>query len=145
MPPLPRVQCSNLLDFPNHWGKLNGRKWSQIWIYLLIKGVKSPRTKSFIFDKFCLSSRIFLVWCYFPHRSRDALSGTGFVINRNKFVFKVFKFDISFFSPLFFVKTLNFAYIWHSLCTNFLLAFFLALLSSSHFKDTLKWHLSYLK
>ena len=35
-------------------GKYNGKKWSQIWILLLIKGVKSSRKQSFIFNQFCL-------------------------------------------------------------------------------------------
>ena len=61
LPPLPEVQYPNFLDFPNPWGKTNEKKWSQIWILLLIRGVKSPRNLFLIFDKFCLTSRIFLV------------------------------------------------------------------------------------
>ena len=43
-------------------GKKNGRKRSQIWKLLLIKDEKSPGKKSFFFSKFCLTSRMFLVW-----------------------------------------------------------------------------------
>ena len=43
-------------------GKSNGKKWSQIYQLLLIKGVKSPRKKKFVFRaNFALLSWIFLV------------------------------------------------------------------------------------
>ena len=83
LPPLPKVGCQKFppfltpfkhlfcphfpksnfqtFRFSEFLGKTNRKKWSQIWILLLIKGVKSPRKKSLIFDKFCLTSRIFLV------------------------------------------------------------------------------------
>ena len=41
-------------------GKTNEKKWSQIFILLLMKSVKSPRKKKLIFNKFSLTSRIFL-------------------------------------------------------------------------------------
>ena len=58
--PLPKVQCPKFLDFLTPWGKLM-EKWSQIWILLLIKGVKLPRKIFLIFDELCLTSRICLV------------------------------------------------------------------------------------
>ena len=51
LPPLPEVQCPNFLDFPNPWGKNNGKNWFHIWIPLLIKGKKSPRKKKFDFPR----------------------------------------------------------------------------------------------
>ena len=75
---------SKLFRFSESLGKTNGKKWSQIWIILLIKGVKPPRNFFFIFffylfifffcDEFCPISRIFWYRCYYPHGSRDALS-----------------------------------------------------------------------
>ena len=48
--PSPR---SKLFRYSKCLGKTIGKKWSQNWILLLIKAVKSPRKKSLIFDKFC--------------------------------------------------------------------------------------------
>ena len=43
-------------------GKSNEKRWSQIWKFLLIKGVKSPRQKKVCFGaSFALLNRIFLV------------------------------------------------------------------------------------
>ena len=73
--PTSRSPMSKLFRYSESLGKSNGKKWSQIWKLLLIKGVKSPRKKKFlVFGKFCLTSRIFFYRCYYPHRSRDALS-----------------------------------------------------------------------
>ena len=52
---------SQFFRFSDSLRKTNGKKWSQIWILLLIKDVKSPCKKSLIFNEFCLTSRIFLV------------------------------------------------------------------------------------
>ena len=52
-PPLPKVQCLNLFDFCNPWGKVmerNGLRFENFWH----QGYK-------IAGKFCLTSRIFLV------------------------------------------------------------------------------------
>ena len=69
-PPLPEDQCPNFLDFSESLGKTHGKKWSQMWILLLIKDVKSLN-----FNQFCLTSRIFFWYrCYYPHQSRYALS-----------------------------------------------------------------------
>ena len=51
LPPLPDVQCLNFLDIMNPW-ESNGKKWSQIWTYLLKNGLKSPRQKKFFTDFF---------------------------------------------------------------------------------------------
>ena len=114
-----------LIRFSESLGKT---KWKEVVSDLNTfahKGCKIAAHKKVLFlTNFALLAGFFWYWCYFPHRSRDALSGTGFVLNRNKFVFKVIKFDIIFFLPCFFFTTLNLAYIWHSLCTHFLLAFF---------------------
>ena len=59
--PTSQRPMSKLFKFSQFLGKTNGKKWSQIQILLVIKGIKSPRKKSLIFDKFCLTSRIFLV------------------------------------------------------------------------------------
>ena len=91
-------QMSKVFRIVESLGKSNGKKWSQIWNFLLIKGVKSLHKKncswanfatlskiflvlvfltsfnSLLFCKFCLTSRIFWYWCYYPHRSKDALS-----------------------------------------------------------------------
>ena len=57
-PHFPKSKLFILLEF---LGKSNGKKWSEIWKLLLIKGVKLLRKKKFFFDKFWLTSRIFLV------------------------------------------------------------------------------------
>ena len=72
LPPLPEVQCPNFLDLRNPWGKVMERSG---WKLLLIKGVKSPRKKKLVFSaNFALLAGFFWYWCYYPHRSRDALS-----------------------------------------------------------------------
>ena len=66
---------SKLFWFSEFLGESKGNKWSQILKkVLLIKGVKSPRKKSLFFGDFCLTSSFFWYCCYYPHRSRDALS-----------------------------------------------------------------------
>ena len=52
LPPLPEVQCQNFLKFRISW-KSNGKKWSQIWKLLPIKGVKPPRRIKVFFYGFC--------------------------------------------------------------------------------------------
>ena len=46
--PTSQNQMSKLFRYSESLSKSNGKKWSQIWKLLLIKGVKSPRKKSFI-------------------------------------------------------------------------------------------------
>ena len=72
--PTSHSPMSKQFRFFESLGITNWKKWSQIWILLLIKGVKLPRKKSLIFDKFCLTSMIFWYCCHYPHGSRDALS-----------------------------------------------------------------------
>ena len=91
LPKLSKVQCPKFLDFPNPWKKTNGKRWSQIWILYLIKGVRSPHKKSFIFNEFFLTSRIFWYQCYYPHQSRDALSPICGIFFMNKLLFFFFK------------------------------------------------------
>ena len=43
LPPLPEVQCPNISDFQNSWGK--GMERNGVRKLLLIRGVKSPRQK----------------------------------------------------------------------------------------------------
>ena len=64
-------QMSKLFRYSKSLWKSNGKKWSQIVIFLLIKSLKSPRKKSFFFGKFCPTIRIFLVLVLL---SSDALS-----------------------------------------------------------------------
>ena len=45
LPPTSRSPMWSLFRFSESLGKSNGRKWSQIWKLLLIKGVKSQRQK----------------------------------------------------------------------------------------------------
>ena len=72
--PTSQNPMSKLLRFLLSLKKRNGKKWSQIWRLLLVKGVKSPRERKKNSSNFCLTSRIFWYWCYYPHRSRDALT-----------------------------------------------------------------------
>ena len=45
--PTSQTTMSKLFRFSELLGKINGKKWSQIWKLLLITGVKSQRQKSF--------------------------------------------------------------------------------------------------
>ena len=65
---------SRLFRFLEFFGKSNGKKWSQIWKLLLLKGVKSPHNKKKIMGEFCLTKQDFWYWCFFSHRSRDSWS-----------------------------------------------------------------------
>ena len=56
---------SKLFIYYELLGKTNGKKWSRILKLLLIKGVKSPRTKSLIFDEFFLTLFIMPNQTYF--------------------------------------------------------------------------------
>ena len=41
LPPLPKVGCTIFLEIQNHWGKSNGKKWSNMWTFLFGSGLKS--------------------------------------------------------------------------------------------------------
>ena len=43
LPPLPKVGCQIFLEIRNPWRKSNGKKWSNIWTFLLGRGLKLPR------------------------------------------------------------------------------------------------------
>ena len=47
-------------------GKNNGKKWIQIWILLLIKGVKLPRKKKWFLTNFALLAGFFLALVLLP-------------------------------------------------------------------------------
>ena len=51
-PPFPVVVCPKFLEIQNFLGKSNRKKWSHITKLLLIKSVKSPRTKKFFLGEF---------------------------------------------------------------------------------------------
>ena len=65
---------SKLFRFTESLGKTNGKKWSHIWILLLIKSVKSSQKKVKFSTNFALLAGFFWYRCYYPHWSRDALS-----------------------------------------------------------------------
>ena len=62
-PPLPKVQCPNFSNFQNPLGKVIERN-----------GDKFEIAAQLVFGEFCLTSKIFHYWCYYPHRSRNSLS-----------------------------------------------------------------------
>ena len=65
---------SNIFRVLESLGENNGKKCSNIWIFLFGSGLKSPRKKSFFLLLILLWSTILWHRCYYPHRSRDALS-----------------------------------------------------------------------
>ena len=65
---------SKLFRYLESLGKINKKKWSQIWKLLLLKSVKLPLNFfSFFSANFSFLAGFFWYWCY-PHRLRDALS-----------------------------------------------------------------------
>ena len=46
--PLPKVRCPNFLEIGNPSGKVMESRWSQIWIFLLKRGLNLPRQKKFL-------------------------------------------------------------------------------------------------
>ena len=56
---------SKLLGFSESLGKSVGKKWSQIWRFLLINGVKSPWKKKFFTDFFLFVCSVQTSFC--PH------------------------------------------------------------------------------
>ena len=59
--PTSQSQMSKTFRHSESFGKSNGKKCSQIWKLLLMKGVKSHRKKVCFWANFVLLSRIFLV------------------------------------------------------------------------------------
>ena len=72
--PTSRDQMSNIFRDSEFLGKINGKKWSNIWTFLFGSGLKLPR--NFFFFLLLILPWSTLLWhrCYYPHRSRDALS-----------------------------------------------------------------------
>ena len=68
---------SQLFRFSESLGKSNGKAWPQFLKLFLIQGVQSPRRKKRKKKKlanFALLANFFWFWCYYAHRSGDALS-----------------------------------------------------------------------
>ena len=74
LPPLPEVGCPNIFRDSKSLGKSNGKKWSQIGTFLFGSGLKSPPKKKCFFLLILPWSTLLWHRCYYPHRSRDALS-----------------------------------------------------------------------
>ena len=72
--PTSRSQMSNIFRDSESLGKSNGKKWSNIWTFLFGSCLKSPRKKKFFFLLILPWSDLLWHRCYYPHRSRDALS-----------------------------------------------------------------------
>ena len=70
--PLPKAQCPNYLDFPNPWGKLMERSGIR-FEHFAHKRCKIAAIFFFL-TNFALLAGFFWYWCYYPHRSRGALS-----------------------------------------------------------------------
>ena len=68
-------RMSNIFRDSESLGKSNAKKWSNIWTFLFGSGLKLPRKKKFFLLLLILPWST-LLWhrCYYPHRSRDALS-----------------------------------------------------------------------
>ena len=72
--PTSRSRMSNIFRYSESLGKSNGKKWSNIWTFLLGSGLRLPHKKKFFFLVILLWSTLLWHRCYYPHRSRDALS-----------------------------------------------------------------------
>ena len=81
--PTSRSRMSNIFRDSESWGKSNGKKWSNIWTFLFGSGLKSPRKKKFFFLLLLILpwSTLLCHRCYYPHRSRDALSPVCGIFN----------------------------------------------------------------
>ena len=74
LPPLPKVQYPNFLDFRNPWGKVMKRRGLRLKTFTN-KGCKITAQKCFFFSaNFELLSRICWYSCYYLHVSTDSLS-----------------------------------------------------------------------
>ena len=56
--PTSRSWMSNIFRDSESLGKSNGKKWYNIWIFLLGSGRKSPRKKKFFFADFALQNMV---------------------------------------------------------------------------------------
>ena len=65
---------SNIFRDFESLGKSNGKKWSNIWTFLFRSGLKSPRKKKVFLLLILPWSTLLWHRCYYPHRSRNALS-----------------------------------------------------------------------
>ena len=72
--PTSRGRMSNIFKDSEFLGKSNGKKWSNIWTFLFGSGLKLPRKKKVFFLLILPWSTLLWHLCYYPHRSRDALS-----------------------------------------------------------------------
>ena len=73
LPPLSKVLCRNFLKFRNPWGKIMTRGGLRFESFAN-KECKIAAQEEEKNWEFCHTSRVFWYWCYYPHRSRDALS-----------------------------------------------------------------------
>ena len=67
-------RMSNIFRDSESLGKSNVKKWSYIWTFLFESGLKSPRNFFFFFLLILPWSTLLWHRCYYPQRSRDALS-----------------------------------------------------------------------
>ena len=72
--PTSQSRMSNIFRDSESLGKSNGKKWSNIWTVLFGSGLKLPHKKKFFLLLILPWSTLLWHWCYYPHRSRDALS-----------------------------------------------------------------------
>ena len=68
--PTSQSPMSKLFRYSKSLEKSNGKKWSEI----AHKWYNIATHLYIFFQQICLTSRIFWYWCYYPHRSGDALS-----------------------------------------------------------------------
>ena len=73
--PIFRIPMTKLFRFSKSFEETNGKKWSQIWLLLLIKGVKLPQQKVWFSKNFALLAIFFWYRCYYPHRSHRSYAG----------------------------------------------------------------------
>ena len=67
-------RMSNIFRDSESLRKSNGKKWSNIWSFLFGSGLKLPHKFFFFFLLILPWSTLLWHLCYYPHRSRDALS-----------------------------------------------------------------------
>ena len=74
VPPLPEIRCPIFLEIQNPWGKVMERS-GLTFEHFCLEVVLNHRAKYFFFFLLILPwSPLLWHWCYYPHRSRDALS-----------------------------------------------------------------------
>ena len=74
---------SNIFRDSESFRKSNGKKWSKIWTFLFESGLKSLAKKNRFFLLILPWSTLLWHRCYYPHRSRDALSPVCGIFHRN--------------------------------------------------------------